>query len=80
MAIGRYHHPMEVSAERRCQSRVTRDGRSGAIIAARPGDLPRWRQRLRAARNMLSFVLLAAVFTWRSAVTWRQWRRRHRGR
>jgi hypothetical protein len=50
---------------------------AGAILPARRADLPTWRQRVRGARNILSLVRLASVFTWRSAVSWRRWRRRH---
>lgn len=37
-----------------------------------------WRARLAEARNILSFVLLAAVFAWRSSVSWRRWQQRGR--
>ena len=50
---------------------------NGSIVPVAAGDPRAWRQRLRRARNILSLVLLAAVFSWRSAVSWRRWRRRH---
>jgi hypothetical protein len=52
---------------------------NASLVPVVPGDPGTWRSRLGRARNIVSFVLLAAVFTWRSAVSWRQWRRNHPG-
>jgi len=50
---------------------------NASIVPVAPADPPAWRERLSGARNVLSLLLFAAVFTWRSAVSWRRWRRRH---
>ena len=36
-----------------------------------------WGDRLMRARNVVTLVLLAVAFAFRSEVAWRQWERRH---
>jgi len=50
---------------------------NASIVPVAAADPPAWRERLSGARNVLSLLVFAAVFTWRSAVSWRRWRRRH---
>ncbi len=70
----------DVTWWRSARRRIAHAPSNATLVPARPGDAPAWRQRLRGARNIISLVLLAAVFTWRSSVSWRRWRRRHPGR